>query len=98
MFAGVFVCVCVSVCDTDSLSNSRTVCLSISLFLFVIVFILTQLLCLLYDVLQEDSNIRWFRLKEGQLAYDPVTQNYFALMQVPDCDVDEAVAEAEKAF
>jgi len=47
---------------------------------------------------EEDSNIRWFKLKEGELAYDAVTMNYFALCYVDQHQVDSAVAEAEKVF
>ena len=50
----------------------------------------------LLGLVQEDSYIRWFVLKENELAFDPVTQNYFALRYVPDADVDAAVAESEK--
>jgi hypothetical protein len=47
---------------------------------------------------QDDSNIRWMLLKEGELAYDPVTMNYFALNYVSENAIGEAVAEAEKAW
>ncbi len=33
---------------------------------------------------QDDSFTRWFLLKEGELAYDPLTQNYFALRVIAD--------------
>ncbi len=48
--------------------------------------------------MQDDSYIRWFVLKENELAYDPLTQNYFALRYVSDADVDAAVHEGEKAL
>lgn len=51
-----------------------------------------------FDWLQDDANIRWFLLKEGQLAYDPVTQNYFALRYISPETVEAAVKEAEKAW
>ena len=47
---------------------------------------------------QEDANIRWFLLKEGELAFDPVTQNYFALNYIPEEKIAEAVSEAEKVW
>ncbi len=47
---------------------------------------------------QDDSNIRWMLLKDGELKYDPVTMNYFALNYVSDDAVEEAVKEADKAW
>lgn len=32
--------------------------------------------------LPDDSEVRWFTLKAGTLAYDPDTMNYFALKKV----------------
>ena len=32
--------------------------------------------------LPDDSEVRWFILRKGELAYDPDTCNYFALKQV----------------
>mmetsp|Transcript_22925 Transcript_22925/g.42557 ORF Transcript_22925/g.42557 Transcript_22925/m.42557 type:complete len:145 (-) Transcript_22925:293-727(-) len=45
--------------------------------------------------LEEDSTIRWFCLKEGELAHDPITMNYFALRVISQEQINEALAEAE---
>ena len=34
--------------------------------------------------LEDDANVRWFHLKEGELAFDPMTHNYFALKVVSE--------------
>lgn len=47
--------------------------------------------------LPDDSEIRWFTLRKGELIYDPDTANYFALKQVTQEEVDEWVNRAEKA-
>lgn len=31
--------------------------------------------------LPDDAEVRWFTLKQGVLAYDPDTSNYFALVR-----------------
>lgn len=46
---------------------------------------------------QDDSEIRWFNLKAGELAYDPDTCNFFALKRVSAARVDEWTARAEAA-
>lgn len=49
----------------------------------------------LTSCLQDDSNIRWFTLKQGEVAFDPVTENYLALKVVTQAQLDEFVAAAE---
>jgi hypothetical protein len=46
--------------------------------------------------LPDDSEIRWFTLRKGELIYDPDTCNFFALKQVTQDEVDEWVKRAEK--
>lgn len=48
--------------------------------------------------LEEDASIRWFRLKDGELAYDSLTMNYFAMRLVTEDDIAEALAEAEEKY
>ena len=48
--------------------------------------------------LEEDASIRWFCLKDGELAYDPLTMNYFAMRVVTEDDIAEAIAEAEEKY
>ena len=45
---------------------------------------------------QDDSETRWFTLKAGELAYDPSTQNFFALKIVTKADVQVWLDKAEK--
>lgn len=45
---------------------------------------------------QDDSETRWFTMKAGELAYDPSTQNYFALKIVTKADVQVWLDKAEK--
>jgi hypothetical protein len=46
--------------------------------------------------LPDDATIRWFTLRAGEMAYDGNTNNFFALKQVTQGEVDEWVAKAEK--
>ena len=46
--------------------------------------------------LPDESEIRWFTLRKGELIYDPDTCNFFALKQVTADEVDEWVKRAEK--
>lgn len=46
--------------------------------------------------LPDESEIRWFTLRKGELIYDPDTCNFFALKQVTTAEVDEWVKRAEK--
>jgi hypothetical protein len=45
--------------------------------------------------LPDDSEIRWFTLRVGELVYDPDTCNFFALKQVTEEEVEEWVKRAE---
>lgn len=45
---------------------------------------------------QDDNETRWFTLKAGELAYDPSTQNFFALKQVTRADVQVWLDKAEE--
>ena len=51
-----------------------------------------------FSFFQEDAAIRWMKLSEGELAYDPVTMNYLALRVIPEADIDEAIAQAEEIY
>lgn len=44
---------------------------------------------------EDDAVVRWFVLKEGEKAYDPESQNYFALKVVSNDNVDNLVDAAE---
>jgi len=46
--------------------------------------------------LPNDSEIRWFTLKQGELCYDPDTANFFALKVVGEEEVEEWIVKAEK--
>lgn len=46
--------------------------------------------------LPDDSEIRWFTLRLGELCYDPDTCNFFALKQVTTAEVDEWVKRADQ--
>lgn len=41
--------------------------------------------------LEDDANVRWFHVKEGELVRDPITHNYFALKVVDEAQLKELV-------
>lgn len=45
---------------------------------------------------QDDANIRWFVLRDGEMAYDPFTNNYLAIRRVSQEQIDTLLAIADK--